>query len=287
MHDRKHNRDYYDEFSHGYERDRHRGYHALIDRLEVDLALRYARRARVLEAGCGTGLILKELHAHADYAVGLDLSGGMLRHAARRGLRVVQGSITDLPFADHSFDVACSFKVLAHVERITEAVREMSRVTRPGGHLLLEFYNPLSLRYLVKRLKRPTPISHGTTDEAVFTRYDSLERIRSYLPAGHEVVDLRGVRVVTPVSMVHQVPVLDRAFGFLERRAADAPGLRRLGGFLIVVVRTPEAPDGHAHRRRGGRAEGAGRGDGHGHGHGHGHGPGHGHGHGHGHASGR
>ena len=68
------NRDYYDRFAAGYEHERHDGYHALIDRLEVELATRYARGADVLEAGCGTGLILKELRVHAHTAIGLDLS---------------------------------------------------------------------------------------------------------------------------------------------------------------------------------------------------------------------
>ncbi len=233
------NRTYYDEFSHRYEDERGRGYHALVDDLEVDLALRYARGARVFEAGCGTGLILHRLAGEAAHAVGLDLSAGMLRHARRRGLRVVQGSITDLPFPDASFDVVCSFKVLAHVARIEAALAELSRVTRPGGHMILEFYNPRSLRTLIKRIKRPTAVGDGVHDEHVYTRYDSLAAIERFLPPRHDVIDMRGVRVVTPVSTVFKVPPMARLFRYLEWKAADAPVLRRFGGFLIVVVRKP------------------------------------------------
>jgi ubiquinone/menaquinone biosynthesis C-methylase UbiE len=233
------NRDYYDEFSHGYERERGRGYHQLIDDLEVDLALRYARGARVLEAGCGTGLILEQLRPHVRELYGLDLSAGMLGHAARRGHRVVQASITEIPFPDGYFDVVCSFKVLAHVERIEAAMTEMFRVIRPGGHLVVEFYNPTSLRGLIKRWKAPTAISAAAHDEHVYTRYDSLKRVRTFLPPGHRIVDLRGVRVVTPAAQVFQTP-LGRLFRFLEWKACDAPLLRRLGGFLVVVARKPE-----------------------------------------------
>ena len=230
------NQRYYDAFASTYERERHRGYHALVDKLETEVVLRYAHGARVLEAGCGTGMILKDVAPHAREAVGIDISPGMLQLARRRGLAVVHGSVTHLPFADGAFDVAYSFKVLAHVEQIETAMAEMTRVVRPGGHVIAEFYNPWSLRYLVKRLKRPTRIADGTHDEHVFTRYDTLSRIRRYLPPTLEVIDVRGVRVVTPVSQVHKLPAIGRAFGWLETMAADAPVVRRLGGFLIVVA---------------------------------------------------
>jgi len=233
----KHNRAYYDQFAARYEDERHRGYHALVDELEVEMALRFARGRRVLEAGCGTGLIMSRLRPHVASLAGVDLSSRMLAQAAARQLAVVQGSVTALPFPDGEFDVVCSFKVLAHVERIGDALAELSRVTRPGGHLVLEFYNPWSLRYLVKRLKPPTAISPDTDDEAVFTRYDTLPMIERALPPRHRVVDLRGVRVVTPLSAAyHAAP---RLFGWLERKACDTPVLRRLGGFLIVAVEKP------------------------------------------------
>ncbi len=233
----KPNRAYYDEFAARYEDARHAGYHALIDRLEVDLVRRYGTGARVLEAGCGTGLILGRVAEFAASAVGIDLSPGMLKKAHERGLRVANASITELPFADASFDVAYSFKVLAHIEAIGKALSEMARVVRPGGHVLAEFYNTRSLRWLVKQLKPATPISDATTDEAVYTRYDSIADIERYLPADVELVDQRGVRIFTPVSHVHDLPFIGPLMGMLETRAADSPILSGLGGFLIVVLR--------------------------------------------------
>ena len=236
MRERRDNKAYYDEFAAGYEKRRHHGYHALIDRLEVAATLPYASGASVLEAGCGTGLILKEVAPLARRAVGLDLSTGMLHKARARGLDVVHGSVTDLPFADGEFDLAYSFKVLAHVERIERAMAEMARVVRPGGHVIAEFYNPWSLRGLIKRLKPPTRISHATTDEAVYTRYDSLPSIKKHLPPSLRIVDVRGVRVFTPFSAVHDVPLVGHAFAAAEWRAASAPLLRHLGGFMVVTA---------------------------------------------------
>jgi ubiquinone/menaquinone biosynthesis C-methylase UbiE len=234
---KRHNRDYYDAFAPHYERERHHGYHALIDRLETRIALEHAPGARVLEAGCGTGMILKEVAPVARRAIGLDLSPGMLAQARARGLEVVHGSVTELPFSDGEFDLAYSFKVLAHVERIEAALGELARVVRPGGHVIAEFYNPWSLRYLVKRLKPPTRIADGTHDEHVFTRYDSLAQVRRHLPPSLEIVEVRGLRVVTPVSHVHRLPFLGSMFAFLEEKSLKAPILRRLGGFMVVIAK--------------------------------------------------
>ena len=180
--------EYYDRFSAGYENERDRGYHKLIDELELELVCKYGAGKDVFEAGCGTGLLLREAALVARSAVGLDLSRGMLRPARDRGLKVVQGSLTDVPLPSASFDVVYSMKVLAHVPPIERAVAELARLVRPGGYLLLEFYNPLSLRYLAKRLGGPGKIAGDGTDEShVYTRFDRLDRARSYLPAGVEL----------------------------------------------------------------------------------------------------
>jgi ubiquinone/menaquinone biosynthesis C-methylase UbiE len=228
---------YYDRFSTTYEAERHHGYHRLIDDLELGLIKKHGAGGDVFEAGCGTGLLLREAATVARSAVGLDLSRGMLATAASRGLRVVQGSVTHVPLPDASFDLVYSMKVLAHVPPIREAVAELTRLTRPGGHLLLEFYNPYSLRYLAKRLGGPGAIAAGTTEKDVFTRYDTVAQARAYLPPHVELVGVRGVRVVTPVSSVFRLPPLGRLFAGAERLACDVPGLRNLGGFLILVAR--------------------------------------------------
>jgi SAM-dependent methyltransferase len=228
---------YYDRFAAGYEAERHHGYHRLIDELELELVRKYGAGRDVFEAGCGTGLLLREAATFARSAVGLDLSRGMLGPARQRGLRVVQGSLTDVPLPTASFDLVYSMKVLAHVPPIERALAELGRLVRPGGHLLLEFYNPWSLRALAKRLAGPGQIAAGTTESDVYTRYDTFERARTYLPPELEVVGVRGVRVVTPTSRVFSWAPLARVFTWAEHAAKDAPLLRHLGGFLIVVAR--------------------------------------------------
>jgi ubiquinone/menaquinone biosynthesis C-methylase UbiE len=229
-------RAYYDDFSRAYERERHSGYHRMIDELELRIAAPLAVGQRVLEVGCGTGLILSQLSQLAGSAWGVDISDGMLRVAKERGLSVVQGSATDLPFADESFDLVCSFKVLAHVPEVGRALREIARVTKPGGQMLVEFYNPLSLRYLAKRLAGPRPISADRDESDVYTRWDAPFVLPRLLPPGVELEGLRGVRVFTPAAFVHKLPLVSRALRIAEEVAVDSP-LRYFGGFLVAILR--------------------------------------------------
>jgi len=240
----KESRDYYDEFSDWYEDHRHGGYHELIDDLESDLLRNYVLGKEVLEVGCGTGLILRRIEALAERSIGVDISAGMLERAVDRGLDVVQGDARALPFPDESFDVVCSFKVLAHVPDVAEAVREMVRVTRPGGHLLLEFYNPMSIRYLAKRVAGPAAISDEADEGDVFTRWDPPFEIRRWLPKDVDLIDFAGVRVLTPAAFVHRLPWLRHWIRKLEFAARDSP-LKYFGGFLVAICRKrPRASDG-------------------------------------------
>lgn len=231
------NRSYYDDFANWYELERGAGYHQMLDDLEIACVRRYGEGKDILEAGCGTGLLLERVAEFAKSAVGIDLSDGMLEKARERGLKVQQGSITELPYDDNSFDLVYSVKVLAHIEDIETAMSEMARVTRPGGYVLAEFYNPRSLRYLIKALKPATAISNATNDEAVFTRYDDANAIRSYLPAELSWETSKGVRIVTPVSHVYKIPGVRHAFRLAEKTLADMPIARDFGGFLIAVLR--------------------------------------------------
>jgi ubiquinone/menaquinone biosynthesis C-methylase UbiE len=227
---------YYDEFSHWYERERGRGYHALIDDLEVRVTEEFARRGDVLEVGCGTGLILERVARIARKAVGIDLSPGMLKVARERGLDVKEGIATALPFEDASFDVTYSYKVLAHVPEIETALSEMARVTRPGGTVLAEFYNPWSVRYLAKRLGPAGRISENTTEAAVYTRFDSPNRIREILPPSLELIGFRGVRVITPTAKLISLPFVGSVISRIEHSLLDSPAAM-FGGFLIAVLK--------------------------------------------------
>jgi ubiquinone/menaquinone biosynthesis C-methylase UbiE len=231
-------RRYYDDFSARYEAQRGGrdpgGYHDLLDELEAGIVERYGRGKDVLEVGCGTGLLLDRFAVFANKVSGIDLSPGMLKLAKERGHDVREGSATALPFADATFDVSCSFKVLAHVKEIDTALSEMTRVVKKGGHIIAEFYNPLSFRGLAKRLGPAGAISHNRDESEVFTRFDAPWKVRSMAPRGTRFVASRGVRIVTPVAQAMRVPVLGSILRVAERKLADSP-LSIFGGFWIAV----------------------------------------------------
>lgn len=100
--------------------------------------LRLTESATVLDVGCGPGVITAGLAGVAGFAVGLDVSAPMLRHAAAvapPNLALVRGDAMGLPFRDATFDAVCSTAVLMLVSDPAAALAEMLRVLVPGGRL--------------------------------------------------------------------------------------------------------------------------------------------------------
>jgi ubiquinone/menaquinone biosynthesis C-methylase UbiE len=227
---------YYDDFARHYDDGRDRGYHRLIDDLESGVVSPLAHGKEVLEVGCGTGLLLQRIAAIAARAEGIDLSLGMLERAQARGLTVRQGSATDLPYPDASFDVTYSFKVLAHVPDLPRALAEMARVTRPGGYVIYELYNRHSLRYLARWAAGARRIGVAHDESDVLTRWHTPRQMRELAPIGTEVVSVVGVRIATPAALLHRVALLGAALDRLERRLSRGR-LAVFGGFVVIVAR--------------------------------------------------
>jgi SAM-dependent methyltransferase len=105
---------------------------------------------RVLELGCGSAPCSRWLATQGASVVGLDLSAGMLRHAVRAGhetglaVPLVQADAGRLPFADGSFDLACSaFGAVPFVTDSAAVMREVTRVLRPGGRWVFAVTHPV------------------------------------------------------------------------------------------------------------------------------------------------
>lgn len=97
------------------------------------------RARRVLDVGCGTGVLLSELEERCEAAVfGLDIARDHLIMAIRntQSTFFIQGDAHVLPYATQSFDLAYCHFLLLWVKDSLQVVREMARVVRPGGAVL-------------------------------------------------------------------------------------------------------------------------------------------------------
>ena len=118
--------------------DRHWWYQGRRRVLERAIArLGLPEHARILDAGCGSGRNMVEL-AHHGVVTGVELSGTSVRLARERDAgEGIEGSVMDMPFDDASFDLTVSLDVIEHLEDDVGALRELRRVTLPGGALLV------------------------------------------------------------------------------------------------------------------------------------------------------
>jgi demethylmenaquinone methyltransferase/2-methoxy-6-polyprenyl-1,4-benzoquinol methylase len=119
---------------------------------------------RVLDLAAGTGVSTVELAGDGVSAIACDFSLGMLRAGRavkrRRHVPFVAGDATRLPFRDGAFDAAVISFGLRNVSDVPGALREMARVVRPGGRLVVcEFSRPtwfpfriVYLNYLMRAL---------------------------------------------------------------------------------------------------------------------------------------
>lgn len=116
-----------------------RGFRRFVGPMIEDAARATAGPRRLLDCGCGTGANLAMLSAHGE-AFGFDLTWQGLSLARELGRRrVARASIGLIPFPTGHFDIATSFDVFQCLPDPVEhdAIREMRRVLKPGGHLVM------------------------------------------------------------------------------------------------------------------------------------------------------
>lgn len=107
----------------------------------------------VLDIGCGDGTLAAELARAGARVTGLDPDAAMLRVAAARDIALVQGRIEALPFATARFDLVTAVTVLCFVHDEATAWREMARVLRPGGALVIGELGRWNLWALRRRIR--------------------------------------------------------------------------------------------------------------------------------------
>lgn len=164
------------------------------------------RGADVLEVGAGAAQCSRWLVEQGARAVALDLSERMLAHAGRtgRGPALVQADATLLPFADDSFDLACSaYGALPFVPDAGAVLREVARVLRPGGRWVFSITHPFrwalpddpgwdGLRVSISYFDRRPYVERGEDDEVDYAEFHRTvgDWVRAVVGAGLVLVDL-------------------------------------------------------------------------------------------------
>ena len=107
-------------------------------------AARVTAGTRLLDAGCGAGLLALLASLRGAQVAAVDASRGLLAVARRRvpAADVREADLEALPFADASFDAVTAVNSVFYAERIAVATRELARVVRPGGRVIVTAWGP-------------------------------------------------------------------------------------------------------------------------------------------------
>lgn len=129
-----------------------RGY---LDRLAKEVG----NLGPICDMGCGPGQIARYLHRQGVQTLGVDLSPQMVKEAQRLNpeIHFHQGNMLALPDADNSWGGIAAFYSIIHIprEQIVDALREMKRVLKPSGVLLISFHIGTEVEHLDEFFEKP------------------------------------------------------------------------------------------------------------------------------------
>ncbi|MBL1077968.1 class I SAM-dependent methyltransferase [Nocardia sp. 2] len=165
---------------------------------------------RILEIGCGSAPCSRWLAAHGAQPVGLDLSRQMLERglaamdAGGPRIPLIQAGAEELPFADESFDTACSaFGAVPFVADSARVMREVARVLKPGGRWVFSVNHPMrwifpddpgpeGLRATIPYFDRTPYVELDGEGEATYVEHHRTigDRVREIVGAGLILTDI-------------------------------------------------------------------------------------------------
>ncbi len=199
----------------------------------------------VLDAGCGSGRIFRyDVSSTGVLIVGVDVTTQLRDNPNIQ--RSVLGDVQTLPFSDASFEVVLTSHVVEHLPRPAEAFREMARVLKPGGRLLLLtpnrfHYVPLLAGILPHRLHVRFNRSRGVGERDIFPtvyRANTAGRLRRLLESvGLSVEKIERFETEPEYLAFH--PLAYRLGVVYERLVNRFPLLASLRVNLIAVARKP------------------------------------------------
>lgn len=113
---------------------------------------KYRQTNRLLDVGCGAGLLLQAARDHGWQAQGIDVSESSVRHVQSLGLEAFHGELKDAQFQQGQFDVITAAEIVEHLFDPLAVVTEVHRLLRPGGLFWLTTPHVRSITSRVKGL---------------------------------------------------------------------------------------------------------------------------------------
>jgi SAM-dependent methyltransferase len=124
----------------------------------------------ICDLGCGPGQIARYLHRQGVETLGVDLSPRMVAEAQQLNpeIHFHQGDMLSLPDEDNSWGGIAAFYCIIHIprEQIAEALREMKRVLKPGGVLLVTFHIGQEIKHLDEWWEKPVNLDFAFYEPA-------------------------------------------------------------------------------------------------------------------------
>jgi len=154
----------------------------LVKKYEAELVLDLLKPGPgeiILDAGCGTGIFTVDILSFNSYVIGIDISLPMLMRAAQKtrgyDFQTVLADISHLPFSESVFDKVISVTALEFIEDAKGALKELFRVTRRGGCIVVATLNSLSP--WATRRRAEAKKGHTLFRKAIFRSPDELRSL--------------------------------------------------------------------------------------------------------------
>lgn len=205
------------------------------------------RGETLLDVGGADGVIADRMHAlRGTRGVVIDIAFRGLRLARESSLDAtpVQGDAVRLPFIDNAFAGAVSFETLEHLADWPAAVRELVRVTRPGGHLVVSAVSSNWRWTWNWLLDRAGVDIHSYADHDPSRFVDRRELVAALTGAGADVIEVRDLNAFASLAYDELVMVaallVERGPRRLQRLfLAAATALRRVVAPILVFSELP------------------------------------------------
>jgi 2-polyprenyl-3-methyl-5-hydroxy-6-metoxy-1,4-benzoquinol methylase len=185
------------------------------------LARLYPQRGKIVEIGSGLGFQLEAFRKEGWEVLGIDPDRNSCRHATQKlNIPTIASTLDAAALPDESADVVLMLHVIEHLPDPVATLREINRVLKPGGHLVLETprYDTLMYKLLGRRERSLRCDGH-----IYFYTTDSLRR--TYEAAGFDLVQLDYVgrslnfdRLAYNIGVITRSPPIQRGINSMSRR---------------------------------------------------------------------